>query len=59
MVQWKDVLTGAWKEPDPVLIWRRGSVCVFLRDIESPIWIPEWLVHPMDVSPDHQPQQKI
>ena len=42
MVQWKDVLTGAWKGLDPVLIWGHGRVCLFPQDIESPIWIPEW-----------------
>jgi len=28
-VKWKDVLTGLWHGPDPVLAWARGSVCVF------------------------------
>lgn len=50
------MLTGARKGPDPALIWGHGSVCVFPQVIESPIWIPEWLVCPMDGSPDHQPR---
>ena len=29
---WKDILTGSWKGPDPVSIWGRGSVCVFLQE---------------------------
>ena len=49
------MLAGAGKVLDPVLIWAFGSVCVFPQDAESPIWIPEWLVHPIDRSPDHQP----
>ena len=32
MVMWKDVLTGCWKGSDPVLIWARGSVCVYSQD---------------------------
>lgn len=26
--KWKDVITGIWHGPDPVLAWARGSVCV-------------------------------
>ena len=29
MVKWQDPLTNTWNGPDPVLIWGRGSVCVF------------------------------
>jgi hypothetical protein len=29
MVKWGDPLTNTWNFPDPVLIWGRGSVCVF------------------------------
>ena len=29
MVKWWDPLTNMWNGPDPVLIWGRGSVCVF------------------------------
>ena len=50
-----DGTDGTWKGPDLVLTWGRGSACVFLQDAESPIWIPEWLLCPMDSSPDHQP----
>uniref|UniRef100_A0A8C7ESM9 RNA-directed DNA polymerase n=1 Tax=Neovison vison TaxID=452646 RepID=A0A8C7ESM9_NEOVI len=27
--KWKDILTGQWRGPDPVLRWHRGSVCLF------------------------------
>jgi hypothetical protein len=29
MVKWQDPLTNEWKGPDWVLIWGKGSVCVF------------------------------
>ncbi|KAL6081748.1 hypothetical protein STEG23_016830 [Scotinomys teguina] len=44
MVKWKDILTGIWNGPDPVLVWARGSVCVFPQDRQDPIWVPERLV---------------
>lgn len=44
LVLWKDILTGKWNGPDPVLVWSRGSVCVFPQEKEAPIWIPERLV---------------
>lgn len=40
MVLWKDVLTGCWKGPDPVLVWARGSVCVFPQDYLQPLRVP-------------------
>lgn len=44
MVKWKDILTGLWRGPDPVLTWARGSVCVFPQDQQDPVWVPERLV---------------
>ena len=32
LIKWKDPLTKDWKGPDPILIWGRGSVCVFSRE---------------------------
>jgi hypothetical protein len=29
MDKWQEPLTNVWNDPDPVLIWGRGSVCVF------------------------------
>ena len=37
------VLTGCWKGPDPVLVWERGSVCVFPQDHRQLMWVPELL----------------
>jgi hypothetical protein len=43
MVMWKDVLSGCWKGTDPVLVWARGSVCVFPQDHRLLLWVPERL----------------
>ena len=43
-VMWKDVLTGYWKGPDPVLVWARRSVCVFPQDHRQPLWVLELLI---------------
>lgn len=42
--KWKDVLTGSWNGPDPVLAWARGSVCMFPQNLAEPVWVPERLV---------------
>ena len=42
--KWKDVLTGSWNGPDPVLAWARGCVCMFPQNRAEPVSIPEWLV---------------
>jgi hypothetical protein len=43
-VLWKDVMTGAWQGPSPVLLWGRGHACVFPEGAESPIWEPSQFV---------------
>lgn len=40
-VLWKDSLTSKWNGPDPVLIWGRGSVCVYDSQEDAPRWLPE------------------
>uniref|UniRef100_A0A8I3W4Z0 Uncharacterized protein n=1 Tax=Callithrix jacchus TaxID=9483 RepID=A0A8I3W4Z0_CALJA len=40
-VIWKDPMTGSWHGPDPVLIWGRGSVCVYAKEADSARWLPE------------------
>ena len=42
-VKWKDVLSGKWHGPDPVILKFRGAFCVFPQDKEYPIWVPERL----------------
>ena len=63
-VRWKDVLTGQWLGPDPVIARSRGTVCVFPQDRQDPIWIPERLMRrvlqghkneDLDVDPDADP----
>lgn len=51
MVKWKDILTGTWHGPDPVLTWARGSVCVFPQDKPDPVWVPERLVRKVQDAP--------
>ena len=58
MVKWKDVLTGQWKGPDPILIRSRGAICVFPQGEENPLWVPTRLTRtvkeqdePQDDSP--------
>lgn len=67
-IKWRDVLSGQWRGPDPVLSWSRGAVCVSPQNPKGePVWVPERLtrraspaVTPEDVpttSPDgpHSP----
>ena len=42
-VMWKDVLSGQWHVPDPMLVWARGSVCVFPQDHCQLLWVPQRL----------------
>lgn len=43
-VLWKDPLTSRWQGPDPVLIWGRGSACVYDTRAGNARWLPERLV---------------
>ena len=52
MVKCKDVLTGLWNGPDPVLAWARGSLCVFPQDRQDPVWIPERLIQKCNKNKD-------
>ncbi|KAL6091315.1 hypothetical protein STEG23_018243, partial [Scotinomys teguina] len=52
MVRWKDLATGIWKQPAPVLARVRGAVCVFTTDAERPMWLPKRCVCPVDVPAD-------
>lgn len=48
LVRWKDLTSGVWKGPDPVLLRIRGSVCVFPKHADRPLWVPERCVRPVD-----------
>ena len=45
LVKWKDLLSGQWKGPDPLLTSGRGCACTFPQDADSPIQIPDRLIH--------------
>jgi hypothetical protein len=45
MVKWKDVLTGLWKGPYPILIRSKGAVCVFPQSEDNPFWLREHLTY--------------
>lgn len=48
VVKWKDLLTGQWRGPDPLITSGRGYACVFPQDEDSPIWIPDRLIRPVN-----------
>lgn len=52
MVKWRDPLTNTWNGPDYVLIWGRGSVCVFSQKEDRAQWVPERLVHQVGTDPE-------
>uniref|UniRef100_A0A8I3WZI5 RNA-directed DNA polymerase n=1 Tax=Callithrix jacchus TaxID=9483 RepID=A0A8I3WZI5_CALJA len=63
-MMWKDPMTGSWHGPDPVLIWGRGSVCVYAKEADSARWLPERLVKQIDSKgtsgcEDNNPSQGI
>ncbi|XP_063084340.1 igE-binding protein-like [Cavia porcellus] len=52
LVRWKDVLTGQWMGPDPVVSWTRGAVCVFPQEPGcEPLWVPERLTRAVNSPP--------
>ena len=52
MIKWKDVLTGKWRGPDPILIRSRGAICVFPQEEDNPLWVPERLTPRISPSED-------
>ena len=45
LVKWRDLLSGQWKGPDPLLTSGRGYACIFPQDADSLIWILDRLIH--------------
>ena len=41
LVKWKDLFSGQWEGPDPLLTSGRGCACIFPQDADSPIWVPD------------------
>lgn len=50
LVKWKDLLTGQWKGPDPLLTSGRGCACIFPQDAHFPIYIQDRLICHVAVS---------
>jgi len=44
LVKWKDLLSGQWKGPNPLLTSGRGYACIFPQDEDSLIWVPDRLI---------------
>ena len=44
LVKWKDLLSGQWKGPDPLLTRGRGCACIYPQEADSPIWIADRLI---------------
>ena len=57
MLNGRNLADGTWYGPDPVLVWGRGTVCVFPQDADNPIWVPERLVHAVDF-PVQKPEDR-
>ncbi|XP_012892228.1 PREDICTED: endogenous retrovirus group K member 11 Pol protein-like [Dipodomys ordii] len=41
---WRDPITGKWNGPDPIIIWGKGSACVYDSKENGARWLPERLV---------------
>lgn len=44
----EDPIDNSWHESDWDLIWGRGSVCIYSKNIESAKWLSECLVKQTD-----------
>ena len=42
LVKWKDLLSGQWKGPGPLLTSGRGCACIFPQDADSPDRLRSW-----------------
>ena len=41
LFKWKDLFSGQWEGPDPLLTSGRGCACIFPQEADSPIWVPD------------------
>ena len=57
MIKWKDVLTGKWRGPDPILIRSRGAICVFPQEEDNPFWILEHLTRRIQLLDNESQEQ--
>ena len=44
LVKWRDLLSGQWKGPDPLLTSGQGYACIFPQNADSPSWVPDRLI---------------
>lgn len=51
----RDPLTNKWNRPDPVLIWGRGSACIFDTRENFDRWLPPRLIK--YVNPSDSPEE--
>ena len=47
---WKDPLTGIWNGPDPIIIWAKGSACIYNSKEGGARWLPERLIKPFNTT---------
>ena len=47
---WRDPMTNVWQGPDPILIWGRGSVCIYSKNDQAARWLPERLIRQVNCS---------
>lgn len=43
-VLWKDPLTGQWQGPDPMIVWGKGSTCIYDSKEGGARWLSERLI---------------
>ena len=58
LVKWRDLLSGQWKGPDPLLTSGRGYACIFPQGAKSSIWILDRLTHHVAVPQTADSPQK-
>ena len=54
LVKWKDLLSGQWKGPDPLLTSGRGCACIFPQDADFSNLDPRQVDSPCCRPPDIQ-----
>jgi hypothetical protein len=46
----KDPLTMIWNGPDPIIIWAKGSACIYNSKEVGARWLPERLIKPFNTT---------
>ncbi|XP_073097402.1 uncharacterized protein [Manis javanica] len=59
LVKWKDPLTFTWEGPDPVIIWGRGSVCIYDQQNSETQWLLERLVKSANSPPSRRESLRL